>query len=159
MKRTPLRPGNKPLKRGGPIQVRTRLERKTPLAPIGKKAGQRYEEQFNGWHSERLRRRPCDGLPDGTHAPGCRILPHLNWQRGDGKNDPSHVVKRRGRAQGLFFHLVTHSRACHDTFETLPRKEREKMLPLAYTLAWQSHYEAGDLVPEPPAPEHEEEGA
>ena len=155
----PLRPGTKGLKRGGPLQVRTRLERgaglkrKAPLAPIGKKAAKLYEEQFNGWHSERLRHRPCDGLPDGSHAEGCRRLPELNWQRDDGKNDPSHVYKRRGLAGGLFFHLVTHSRPCHDTFELLPVEQRIRLLPLAHMLAWESHRMNPDLVPVPLAPE------
>lgn len=167
MKRTPLarktslRPG-KPLQLGGPIQTRTRLERggpikrNAPLAPVGRKHRQRYEEQFNGWHSERLRRRPCDGLPDGSHAPGCRILPELNFLRGDGKNDPSHIY-RRGNQGGLFFHIVTQSRECHEVFERLPLEHRLPMLPLAHELAWESHRMNPDLVPVPLVPENGEE--
>lgn len=128
------------------------LSRKTRLSPIGKKAEERYELQFNGYHADFLRHRECDGLPNGKHAEGCRLAPHLNFRPGKRRlNEASHVRKRsRG---GLFFELVTHSAACHDAFEVMPPAERLTMLPLAHRLAWTSHHKHPDVVPEPPVPE------
>lgn len=134
------------------------LRRTKPINPIGPKAAQRFELQFNGYHADFLRHRECDGLPDGSHAEDCRLAPHLNFRPGKRRlNEPSHVRKRsRG---GLHFEQVTASAACHDVFEQLPAEERLRMLPLAHRLAWRSHHAAPDLVPAPPIPEEDIEDA
>lgn len=131
------------------------LERRTPLAPIGKKAEARFELQFNGYHVQWICSLPCVGLPDGSHAEGCKVEAYRNFRPGKlrGRNEPSHVIRRsRG---GLFYHLIPQSSACHDAFEAMPPAERQTMLPVALRLAWTSHQKHPDVVPAPPVQEEE----
>lgn len=132
------------------------LERRTPLAPIGPKAEERFELAFNGFHVQWIVTLDCAGLPDGTHVEDCRLSAHLNRSpdgRIRGRNEASHVIRRsRG---GLHFHLIPQSSACHRTFEAMPPAERQTMLPVALRLAWISHHKHPDVVPAPPVPEEE----
>jgi hypothetical protein len=50
---------------------------------------------------------------------------------------------------GLWYEQVSHSRACHSEFEDLPKVLKRLMLPLAHSLAWESHHEKPE-VPAPP---------
>lgn len=132
------------------------LQRRTPIKPIGKKAEERFELAYNGFHVQWIVTLDCAGLPNGSHVEECRLSAYLNRSpdgRIRGRNEASHVVKRsRG---GLSFHLVPQSSACHRAFEVLPAVERRKLLPLALRLAWTSHHKHPDLVPAPPVPEEE----
>lgn len=55
----PLRPGTKGLKRGGPLQVRTRLERKTRVKPRNAKRLAKLRAQQFAEQSDICRALPC----------------------------------------------------------------------------------------------------
>ena len=100
-------------------------------------------------HAERLRKRPCDGIPrqDGStyHHQHC---PESQRFARSYRCDASHV--RTKGAMGKWWEQVSHSRACHREFEKLPKLLKRLMLPLAHSLAWESHREKPDEVPVPP---------
>lgn len=57
-----------------------------------------------------------------------------NWDMDKGEycNDVSHVLKKGStRRNEHFNNTVAHCRPCHIFFESLPKSDREKLLPLA----------------------------
>lgn len=107
-------------------------------------------------HQERLQKRRCDGIPDKSgaiyHHPLC---PEEQRFARAYRCDASHV--RTKGAMGRWWEQTSQSRACHSTFEGLPRRVKRLLLPLAYSLAWESHRAMPGRVPEPPIPNPEEE--
>lgn len=94
---TPLHPGTKGLKRGGPLQTRTRLERKTKLR-------QRNPERLARLRSEQF----------GPQSEVCRNLPCIFCGMSP-PSDPQHVVCRgMGGVKGKDHHTVPCCREHHD---------------------------------------------
>lgn len=103
-------------------------------------------------HAERLRKRRCDGILRGDGSTyHHQLCPERQLFARSYRCDASHV--RTKGAMGLWHEQVSHSRACHQEFEEMPRSLKRLMLPLAHSLAWESHRELPDEVPEPPVPD------
>ena len=123
------------------------------LRPVNEeRLARRRERDTCEPHAERLRKRRCDGiLRDNNstyHHPWC---PESQRFSRSYRCDNSHV--RTKGAMGKWWEQVSHSRACHREFEDLPKSIKRLMLPLAHSLAWESHREKPDEVPVPPVPD------
>lgn len=131
MKRTPLRPGTKPLRR------RTRLK------PVNAARRERLRlQQFGGQHRDRIVALPCAAC--GAPAP----------------SDPAHTRARgMGGVKGRWYDIVPLCRTCHREHDEYRGRlsdpeVRAVLVRMAYRLAWES-WDAGDAPEKPPVPRPE----
>lgn len=132
LRRTPLRPGTKPLKTRKPLRTRTRLKAINP-----ERRARMELRQFGGLHGELVRCLPCCNC--GQRPPSER----------------AHTTARgMGGAHGAWWHLVPLCRECHALYDGYrgdfaDREFRRGMELRAFALAWES-WDRGLAPSEPP---------
>lgn len=132
MKRTPLRPGTKGLRR------KTRLRAKKRLNPVNPERRERLRlQQFGGPHRDRIVALPCAAC--GARPP----------------SDPAHTRPRgMGGVKGRWWEIVPLCRHCHREFDEYrgrfaDREVRRELELRAHREAWES-WEFGEAPEEPP---------
>lgn len=136
MKRTPLRPGTKPLK------AKVNLRRRKRLSPVNPERQVRMRlQQFGGQHRDRIISLPC--CVCGARAP----------------SDPAHTTARgMGGAKGKWWHLIPLCRRCHSDHDNYrgrfaDQEVRRELELRAHRLAWESSdYGYAPEVPPVPRP-------
>ena len=134
MKRTPLRPGTKPLRRKARLRTRKRL---APVNP--ERLARLRAQQFGGRHRDRIVSLPC--CVCGARAP----------------SDPAHTRARgMGGVKGKWWEIVPLCREDHWAFDEYrgrfaDAEVRRELELRAHRLAWES-YDYGYAPGVPPVP-------